>query len=211
MGIWLTALLAAAVSASAGAAESLRQAEPYRLEAKDWPCEQPYRAELPPGLGWSRPELLEGLADWRADPALKRLVESATAFDSATPRSIEAIQAFVAGLPAEPGARNPQLARLYRGLLDEANFYREIVGTGILQFVAQRRLAADLVAEAELSFQLADAGDPDAQATAERQHFWAVRAAERAQGEARFQCGRLAAIDARFLRMAAAVDAALAR
>jgi hypothetical protein len=208
----LPALLAALTLASAAAAESLRPAEPYQLEAKDWPCEQPYRAELPLGLGWSRPELLEGdaAAGWRTDPALKRLVESVTAFDSATPRSLEAIRAYVAAeLPTDPAARDAALARLYRGLLDEANFYREIVATGILQFMAQGRLAADLVAEAELSFQLAEAGEPQARAAAEQRHFWAVRAAERAQGEARFQCNRLAAVDARFLRMAAAVDSGL--
>ena len=207
----LSALLAAAMVTAAAQAENLRSAEPYRLAAEDWPCEQPYREALPPGLGWSRPDLLEGLPDWRQQPELRRLVEKVTAFDSATPRSLEAINDFVAGLPREPARRDRELALLYRGLLDEANFYREIVQTGILQFMAQERLAADLVAEAELAFQATEPDDAAAKAAAEQRHFWAVRALERAQGEARFQCNRLAAIDARFQRMAAAADAGLGR
>ena len=211
MRSWLSALLAATMVTATAQAENLRGAEPYHLAAEDWPCEQPYREALPPGLGWSRPDLLDGLPDWRQQPALRRLVEKVTAFDSATPRSLEAIAGFVAGLPADPARRDRELALLYRGLLDEANFYREIVQTGILQFMAQERLAADLVAEAELAFQATDPGDAAAMAAAEQRHFWAVRALERAQGEAGFQCGRLAAIDARFQRMAAAADAGLGR
>ena len=79
--------------------------------------------------------------------------------------------------------------------------------TGILQFMAQERLAADLVAEAEFAFQATEPDDAAAKAAAEQRHLWAVRALERAQGEARFQCNRLAAIDAQFQRMAAAADA----
>ena len=210
MRCWLAALAVVALASPADAQE-VRQAEPYRLEAQDWPCEQPYRSELPLGLGWSRPELLESLPDWRAEPELRRLVERVTAFDSSTPRSLEAIAGFVTALPTDTAIRERRLALLYRGLLDEANFYREIVRTAILQFMAQERLAADLVAEAELAFEATETADASVRKLAEERHFWATRALDRAQGEARFQCGRLAAIDARFQRMAAAVDAALRR
>ena len=68
MRSWLSTLLAATMVTAAAQAESLRSTEPYRLAAEDWPCEQPYREALPLGLGWSRPDLLEGLADWRQQP-----------------------------------------------------------------------------------------------------------------------------------------------
>lgn len=206
---WLASLLALVAAVPVAMADNLRQPEPYQLLAKDWPCEQPYRAQLPLGLAWNRPELLQSLPDWRAEPELKRLVETVTAFDSPTPRSIETIAAFAAGLPPDPTVRDRELATLYRGLLDEANFYRDLVQTGILQFMARQRLAADLVAEAELAFQTTASGDEVAHKAVENQHFWAVRAVERAQGEARFQCGRLVAIDGRFARMAAAVEQGL--
>ena len=69
MRSWLSALLAAAMVTATAQAENLRSAEPYHLAAEDWPCEQPYREALPLGLGWSRPDLLEGLADWRGSSA----------------------------------------------------------------------------------------------------------------------------------------------
>ena len=209
MRSWLPAVVGLILLAPGAPGQETQPGQPYRLKTEDWPCEQPYQAELPLGLGWSRPTLLQGLPSWRDRPELSHLVEKVTAFDSATPRSLEAIAAYAAGLPADPSARGRELALLYRGLLDEANFYRGIVLTGILQFMAQQRLAADLVAEAELAFQATDIADDPARAAAEERHFWTVRALERAQGEARFQCGRLAAIDTRFLRMTAALEKAL--
>jgi hypothetical protein len=206
---WLALLLTVIAATPMALADNLRQPEPYRLEAKDWPCEQPYRAELPLGLAWNRPELLQDVPDWRAEPSLRQLVETVTAFDSPTERSVEAITAFAAALPPDPAARARELATLYQGLLEEANFYRELVQTGILQFMAQERLAADLVAESELAFQTTASDDATSLKTIENQHFWATRAVDRAQGEARFQCGRLAAIDGRFARMAAAVEQGL--
>ena len=211
MARWLLSLVLLAVAAEHAAAGSLRPSEPYRLEAKDWPCEQPYQAALPLGQSWTRPELLRDLPDWRGDDELRRLVERLSAFDSPTARSVADIKAYAADLSSTGATRDRELATLYGGLLDEANFYRDIVLTGILQFMAQRQLAADLVAESELAFQEASAADEVARAGLEQRHFWATRALERAQGEARFQCGRLAAIDARFARMAAAVEQSLAR
>src|SRR5215208_3640705 len=99
MRCWLRALLGLTLLVSTARAEDLRPAEPYRLEAKDWPCEQPYQPALPLGLGWGPPALLDGLPNWKERPELRRLVEKVTAFDSATPRSIEAIADFVATLP----------------------------------------------------------------------------------------------------------------
>jgi hypothetical protein len=192
-------------------AETLRQPEPYRLAAKDWPCEQPYRPELPLGQSWTRPELLQDTTDWRTEPELRQLIESVTAFDSPTSGSMGRIEGFAQGLPTDSTVRDRQLATLYRGLLDEANFYRDIVLTSILQFVAQHRLATDLAAEAELAFQTAADDDEAGRKSAENRQFWAARTADQAQDEARFQCHRLAAIDARFARMAAAAEHGLSR
>lgn len=211
MSRWLLGLVLLVVGGQHASAENLRPSAPYRLEAKDWPCEQPYQAALALGLSWTRPELLRDLPDWRADDRLRRLVERISAFDSPTARSVADITAYAADLPRDPASRDHQLVALYGGLLDEANFYRDIVITGILQFMGQQRLAADLVAESELAFQEASATDEVARTDLEQRHFWAMRALDRAEGEARFQCGRLAAIDARFARMAAAVEQGLGR
>jgi PQQ enzyme repeat len=109
-----TVLVALLALAPGVRADSLRPAELYQLEARDWPCDQPYRAELPVGMFWNRPELLHDVPDWRSDADLRRLVETVTASDSATPNSIAAIRAFAAGLPAGPAeVRDQRLAGLY--------------------------------------------------------------------------------------------------
>lgn len=208
----LGAALAAPFAGAPALAQETREHAPLVLDEDDWPCPAPYRLEFSPGAVWTGPRLGPDSAAWREDAGVRRLAEEVAAPETALRQAPARIEAFAATLADDP-TRNRRLTRLFHGVLDELNLYRRFILEGILGFVARHRLAAEALAdiEAELHGLPTDGTDRTARRreALAQQRFWAARALDDAQGEARFLCHRLTALEAKLGVLARAIAAQL--
>lgn len=169
------------------------------LSERDWPCHGVYREAFSAGAFWQGPPLVGALDAVRDAPEIKKLAESLAAPETSESEAGKLIADHAAA--ATESTRSRQLALLFAGLLEEANLYRRFILEGIVGMMGRRRIAAAALAQSRL--ELEDlAGDPSAEAKAtrealEQRRFWQKRALDKADGDARFLCNRLIALEGR--------------
>ena len=133
---WVTTLglaLAAAVNA---------RSAPPRAEDPDWPCQQRLVPKLTAAVYWSGPAL-EGLGDWRADPAVADLVRRLAPRRVSTQEGLSEIAAFARSVSND---RPRRLALVFRGLLEETDRERAGLIEELKEIGRRQRELAALVA-----------------------------------------------------------------
>ncbi len=179
---------------SAIAGEDGKESKSVIALGKDfWPCQNDYQAELPKNYHWPRSALLEQAGDWRAVPGVKSLVES-VATSSRSKLAVLTIDRFAAAHASNDAERDRLLTTAFVGLHDELNLYREMLLYGIMQGVANARLASDIAADTK-----------NGSASDNKRFRDALRAEEDALDDARFLCRRLVALEERFHSLAGAL------
>lgn len=168
----------------------------FVISEEDWPCHGRFRIAFSDGSFWQGPAIDE---IERTDEVV-RLAERAAApgTDEETARAL--IDGYADGLSGRPD-RERRLAMLFAAVLAESNLYRRFVLEGIAAMVARRRLAAELLTETEVELQIL-AGDRSSESmarrkTLEKRRFWQKRTFEKAEGDSRFLCHRLTALEAK--------------
>ena len=179
-------------------AQSAAEDDGFLISEQDWPCHGRFRIVFSAGSFWQGPSLdgIEG--DLQRDAEVLRLAERLVAPETGEDTGRGAIEAFAAGLESGPG-RERRLAGLFAAVLAESNLYRRFVMEGIAAMVARRRLAAEQLAATEVKLQILaedrSSEAADQRKTLEQRRFWQNRAFERADGDSRFLCHRLTALE----------------
>jgi hypothetical protein len=146
---------------------------------------------------WSGPAL-EGLGDWRADPAIADLVRRLAPRRVSTQEGLSEIAAFVRSVSND---RPRRLALAFRGLLEETDRERAGLIEQLKEIGRRQHELADLVAR--LATEL-DAIPPDAHGEAaakrsdlQQRHDFTARNFEEIQRTIRYACEAPVALDAR--------------
>jgi hypothetical protein len=189
------------------AAGNARSAPP-RSENPDWPCQQRLVQKLTAAAYWSGPAL-EGLGDWRADPAVADLVRRLAPRRVSTQEGLTEIAAFVRSV-SNDRSRRPAL--VFRGLLEETDRERAGLIEELKEIGRRQRELADLVAR--LATEL-NAIPPDARGETaakridlQQRHDFTVRNFEEIQRTIRYACEIPVELDARLGAWARALQEA---
>jgi hypothetical protein len=189
------------------AAVNARSAPP-RAEDPDWPCQQWLVPKLTAAGYWSGPAL-EGLGDWRADPAIADLVRRLAPRRVSTQEGLSEIAAFVRTVSND---RPRRLALAFRGLLEETDRERAGLIEKLKNVGHHQRELADLVAElaAELKSIPPDAtGEAAAKRLdLQQRHEFTARNFEEIQRTIRYACETPVELDARLGAWARALQQA---
>ena len=198
-------LLAVALTGCAAAAAATPPAPD-----PDWPCVQRLVPELTVATYWTAAPAPQG-ADWHADPAVARIVDSVIPRSVPTDQGVSALDAFAAGLP--PNARAVPLAETFVGLVDQTNHQRDEVIESIKELVRHQRAVGDLVERisTELRAVPADATGADAARRDEivQRRALVIRSFEETQRTVRYACDVPVALEARLGAYARALQAKL--
>lgn len=201
-------LFLVAALAMPGAARAQQEDGAMMLNEADWPCPGKYRLAFSAAEVWAGPPPGPETDTWRDDADVRALAERLASPETMSDRTPDMVAAFAARIAGDP-ARDARLTLLFRGVLDELNLFRRFILEGIVGFVARRMLAADALAgfESEL-----DALPDDGAAATEKtrktlayRRFWTARVIEKSEGEARFQCQRLNALEGKLGTLARAI------
>lgn len=201
------AILLVLASAGQSARPQTNDDTTLELSAEDWPCHGRYREAFSAGAFWQGPSLDGAEAALRGAPETRKLAEALAAPETSEAEAAKSIAGHAAA--ATDSARSHRLALLFAGLLEEANLYRRFILEGIVGMMGRRRLAATALAQSQL--ELEDlAGDPSPEATAarkalEQRRFWQKRALDKADGDARFLCHRLTALEGKLGALSRAI------
>ena len=192
-------ILAAAVNA---------RSAPPRAEDPDWPCQQRLVQKLTAAAYWSGPAL-EGLGDWRADPAVADLVRRLAPRRVSTQEGLSEIAAFVRRVSND---RPRRLALVFRGLLEETDRERAGLIEELKEIGRRQRGLADLVAR--LATELT-AIPPDARGETaakridlQQRHDFTARNFEEIHRTIRYACETPVELDARLGAWARALQEA---
>ena len=191
--VWLSPL-------TAGAAE--------RGGDRDWPCVQRLVPMLSAGTMWSGPSL-DGIGDWRAEPAVAALVTRIAPRSVSTEDGEAAIAEFTRGLS---GDRQRPITLAFAGLLDETNRERSEIIDRIKGLAERQRSLADLVAR--LTAELDATPEPKGEPSPQRQELvdrwtYTSRTYNEVQRTMRYACEVPGQLDARLGAYARALEAAL--
>ena len=189
------------------AAVNARSAPP-RSEDPDWPCQQRLVQKLTAAAYWSGPAL-EGLGDWRADPAVADLVRRLAPRRVSTQEGLSEIAAFMRTVSND---RPRRLALVFRGLLEETDRERSGLIEELKEIGRRQRELADLVAR--LATEL-NAIPPDARGEAaakridlQQRHDFTARNFEEIQRTIHYACETPIQLDARLGAWARALQEA---
>ena len=158
----------------------------------DWPCIQRKVPALSAGMMWGGPPMGEGIADWRGDPRISRLVERYSVRRTSIEEAIRDIETFAAGL--SDGEKVDKLTLVFTGLLEKANAERQDILDGIERFTRKQRKLADniLVKRQELEKVLLIANPTDAdeekRRSLEEQLNWQTRIHEDRERSLTYVC-----------------------
>jgi hypothetical protein len=146
---------------------------------------------------WSGPAL-EGLGDWRADPAIADLVRRLSPRRVSTQEGLSQIAAFVRTVSTDSPRR---LALVFRGLLEETDRERAGLIENLKGIGRRQRELADLVARLATELN-AIPPDPRGEAAANRtdlqqRHDFTARNFEEIQRTIRYACETPVELDAR--------------
>jgi len=198
-----------ALAAAFAAAVSAHSAPP-RAQDPGWPCQQRLVPKLTAATYWNGLPL-EGLGDWRADPAIADLVRRLAPRRVSTQQGLSQISAFVQTVSDD---RPRRLALAFRGLLEETDRERAGLIEQLKEIGRRQRDLADLVAR--LATEL-NAITPDTQgeAAAERldlqqRHDFTARNFEEIQRTIRYACETPVELEARLGAWARALREATA-
>jgi hypothetical protein len=190
--------------AAAGNARSA----PLRSENPDWPCQQRLVQKLTAAAYWSGPAL-EGLGDWRADPAVADLVRRLAPRRVSTQEGLSEIADFMRTVSND---RPRRLALVFRGLLEETDRERSGLIEELKEIGRRQRELADLVAR--LATEL-NAIPPDARGEAaakridlQQRHDFTARNFEEIQRTIHYACETPIQLDARLGAWARALQEA---
>jgi hypothetical protein len=178
------------------AAGNARSAPP-RSENPDWPCQQRLVQKLTAAAYWSGPAL-EGLGDWRADPAVADLVRRLAPRRVSTQEGLSEISAFARSATTD---RPRRLALVFRGLLEETDRERAGLIEELKEIGRRQRDLADLVARlaTELNAIPSDGRDEAAakRIDLQQRHDFTARNFEEIQRTVRYACETPVELDAR--------------
>ncbi len=191
--------LAAAVNA---------RSAPARVEDPNWPCQQRLVPKLTAASYWSG-SALEGLADWRADPAIADLVRRLAPRRVSTQEGLSEIAAFVRTASND---RPRRLALVFNGLLEETDRERAGLIEELKEIGRRQHELADLVARlaTELNAIPPDAGGEAAakRIDLQQRHDFTARNFEEIQRTIRYACETPIELDARLGAWARALQEA---
>jgi hypothetical protein len=190
------------------AAGNARSAPP-RPENPDWPCQQRLVQKLTAAAYWNGPAL-EGLVDWRTDPAIADLVRRLAPRLVSTQEGLSEIAAFVRSVSND---RSRRTALVFRGLLEETDRERARLIEELKEIGRRQRELADLVAR--LATEL-NAIPPDARGETaakridlQQRHDFTARNFEEIQRTIRYACETPVELDARLGAWARALQEAV--
>ena len=179
-------------------------------EIPNWPCDVPLVEQFTPNEVWGA--ALPGTAppDWRADTAVREVVEFAANPENPPDLGAKRITAFAAPLDVR---REQRLMLVFAGLLEQFNLLQGFVIEGVRDFVLRARILREAVAQNDAAI-AALAADGSAEAEARRRGYvearsWDVRSMDDAMEEAEFLCRRYAYLDKKLRRLTEAVRSAL--
>jgi hypothetical protein len=174
----------------------------------NWPCQQALVPQIAAATIWSGPSL-DGIGDWRAEPAVAALVERASPRSVAAADGEAAIGDFTRSLG---GDRNRLITLAFAGLLDETNRQRGEVIERIESLAERQRNLADIIARltAEVDATPQTTGEPSPE-RAELMQRWTYtsRTYTEVQRTMRYACEIPGQLDARLGAYARALQAAL--
>jgi hypothetical protein len=180
-----------------------------RSAPPDWPCQQRLVQKLTAAAYWSGPAL-EGLGDWRADPAVADLVQRLAPRRVSTQEGLSEIAAFMRSV-SKDRPRRPAL--VFRGLLEETDRERAGLIEELKEIGRRQRELADLVAR--LATEL-NAIPPDARGETaakridlQQRHDFTARNFEEIQRTIRYACETPVELDARLGAWARALQEAV--
>jgi hypothetical protein len=179
-------------------------------ESPDWPCDLPLTQQFVPAEVWGAalPDLPQ--ADWRADPAVRAVVEFAANPENPPREGAKRIAAFAAPLGA---GREQRLLLVFTGLLDQFSLLSGFIVEGVRDFVLRARILRDAIAQNDVALAaLPAAGGADVEE--QRRGYlearaWDARSMDDAMEEAEFLCHRYAYLGEKLRRLTAAVRSAL--
>jgi hypothetical protein len=184
------------MAATLGVAASVHAAPP-RAADPDWPCQQALVPKLTAAAYWSGPPL-EGIGDWRTDPATADLVRRLAPRRVTTQEGLAQITSFAQTLSRD---RPRRLTLAFTGLLEETDRERSGLISQLKETGRRQRELADLVTRlaAELSAIPPSARDEAAvkRADLQQRHDFTVRNFEEIQRTIRYACETPVALDAR--------------
>ena len=196
-----------ALGLALAAAVNARSAPP-RAEDPDWPCQQRLVPKLTAAAYWNGPAL-EGLGDWRADPAVADLIRRLAPRRVSTQEGLSEIGAFVRTVSND---RPRRLALVFRGLLEETDRERAGLIEELKEIGRRQHDLANLVARlaTELSAIPPDAGGDAAakRIDLQQRHDFTARNFEEIQRTIRYACETPVELDARLGAWARALQEA---
>jgi len=197
------------MAATLVAAASVHSAPP-RAADPDWPCQQALVPKLTAAAYWNGPPL-EGIGDWRTDPATADLVRRLAPRRVTTQEGLAQITSFAQTLSRD---RPRRLTLVFTGLLEETDRERSALISQLKETGRRQRELADLVTRlaAELSAIPPGARDEAAvkRADLQQRHDFTVRNFEEIQRTIRYACETPVVLDARLGAWARALQEAAA-
>lgn len=179
-------------------------------EILDWPCDLPLVEQFVPAEVWSGALPAAPPDDWRADPAVREVVEFAANPENPPNEGAEKIAAFAAPLGA---GREQRLLLVFAGLLERFDLLRGYLIEGVRDFVLRAKILQDAVAQNDAAIAALPAdGGAELQ---ERRRGYAearsldARSMDDAMEEAEFLCRRYGYLDRKLRELTAAIRAAL--